>query len=150
MTQKKLRETFEKPSMLVMSADDIGRLLEQPTSFRVLLKNFKAEDIVTKADHELPLREVLKFVPEHYPPTADESPLTCKDFWLQVALRDGKTKDNVIMGLKFMDIGDDRYDVSSPFIAAITKDITYKAALGHHVIERFETLTRDTMKALKI
>lgn len=149
MTPGKLKETFEKPSLLVLSVDEISHILEQPSSFPLLLKNFKAEDLATKADNEPSLREVLKFVPEHYPPLEDGRTLACRDFWLQVALRDGKTADNLIMGLKFMDMGDGRYDISSPFIAPITKDFSYRAAFGHHVIERFETLTRDMLKKLQ-
>ncbi len=146
MTHSPLKETYEKASLQVMSVKDIGLLLEQPSAFPVLLKNFKTEDIVTKAGDTPFVREVLKFVPEYYPPLDDGRVMSCRDFWLQVALRDKKQEDNVIMGLKFMDMGDGTYDVSSPFIARITKDLSYRATLGHHIIERFEALTHEAIK----
>ncbi len=146
MTQGPLKETYEKASLQVLSVKDLGQMLEQPSAFPVLLKNFKQEDIVTKAGDTPFAREVLKFVPEHYPPMDDGHALSCRDFWLQVALRDKKEEDNVIIGLKFMDMGNGLYDVSSPFIARITEDLYYRATFGHHIIERFEALTHDIMK----
>ncbi len=144
--QKHLKETFVKPSQQILSVQALATMLEQPSAFPLLLKNFKTEDIVTKAGDEPFVREVLKFVPEHYPPLADGRALTCRDFWLQVALRDGKSEDSTIMGLKFMDMGDGLYDVSSPFVARITQDMPYRATFGHHVIARFQDLIDEAIR----
>ena len=146
MKQGPLKDTYEKASLKVLSVKELSQMLELPSAFPVLLNNFKPQDIVTKADGDPFAHEVLKFVPEHYTLPGDTPARTCRDFWLQVALRDQKQEDNVIIGLKFMDMGDGLYDVSSPFIARITKDLSYRATFGHHVIERFEALTHEIIK----
>lgn len=138
-----LKETFARPSLLVMSVPEIGQWLDIPRAFPHLLANFRAHDIVTKAGLEPEESEVLKFVPEAYPPLPDGRVLTCKDFWLQVALRMPQQDDNVIMGLKFTDLGDQRYDVSMPFTAQITPDLRYRASFGHHLMERVQSMVDD-------
>lgn len=140
MAEKKLKNTFALSASVVMSVSELGALLDLPRALPHLIKNFRAHDLVTKTGLEPGESEVLKFVPENYPPLADGRVLDCKDFWLQVALRMHPEKDNVILGLKFTDLGDQQYDVSMPLRADITRDFKYRACFGHHVIERFQGL----------
>lgn len=89
--------------------------------------------------------EALVIVPEIYPPLDDGRVLTCRDFWLQVHLRD--CEQNPVMGIKFMDMGDGTYEMSSAFLTYIfDKALYFRPTLGHDAIEGAESLIHDQLR----
>lgn len=154
MSTSPLKETFALKSAHTMTLDEISRLLEMPTSFPRLVSAHIPAEIATKSFFDTESlfseQEILKFVPERYPPLEDGREMPAKDFWLQVHIKG--IEDNPIMGVKFMDIGNGAYDLSCAFLTSIIDgDLYYRPNLGHFIIEQVEAVIHNTMgKPLKL
>lgn len=148
-----LKKQFDKESAgNIISLNDLAGILGLNTAFQKLVEAHIPADIVVKSQIDPVFRQTdqedLRFVPEIYH-HKEGMPLPCKDFWLQVHIKG--IKDNPVMGLKFMDMGDGTFDMCMPYLTSIMDgDIYYRPVLGHHVIENVVTLVHRAIgKPLK-
>lgn len=144
--QSELTTEFTKR---VISLNELSALLNLCVPFPQTVENHVEDDIAFKKTPDGDL-ETLKFVPERYAPLANGRVLTCKDFWLQVHIK-GMEALNPIMGLKFMQIDDDIFEMSMGFLTSINDGELYcRPVLGHRTIEQVEMLVHTNLgKTLK-
>jgi hypothetical protein len=141
-----------------MTVEQIAQMLEMPTSFPVLLRAYMPAEIrvANSVDAEFADRtkEILKFVPDGILNLEDGRELPVRDFWLQIEI--DKCKHNPVTALKFMDMGNGRYDVAQAFLTTMLEsdklgqDLYYRPTLGNHIIEQVEALAHTVVgKPLK-
>lgn len=160
MTSKHpLKETFAYEATYIMTVDEISRMLEMPSSFPVLLRAYGTQELRTKSAHDSEQsrseEEILKFVPEGPVKLEDGRELGCKDFWLQIHIKGNRY--NPVTGVKFMDLGEGRYEVAQAYLTSImeapelAQDLCYRPTLGSHIIEQVDALAHNVLgKPLKL
>lgn len=133
----------------VITMEELSEIVGLPRAFPELVKRHVADmiDAVTGYDSIVAgsQREYLYFAPEIYPQENGAS-LPYKNFWLQIHI-DGIPAIPV-MGIKFMEISEGRFEVSSPYLTSITGkgELYYRPVLGHHIISNVEALIHSELK----
>lgn len=149
-THTPLSETFNTSNDNIISLHDLAAMLGRWTSLPRLIKNRTPSEITIQSqtdpdNNDVVERETLKFVPEIYRGEAGAVSLY-NDFWLQIHIKGAE--GNPVMALKFSDLGNDRYEMSSPHLTTIydNDELYYRPVLGHEIIESIETLIHKALK----
>ena len=148
---KPVAESAPVTAIITIAALAGALKLDSPDTLKLCIDNQVNAEIASRVvmDEDRIEGEALAIVPEIYPPLEDGRVLTCRDFWLQVHMRD--CGQNPVMGLKFMDMGDGTYEMSSAFLTYIfDKTLYFRPTLGHEAIEGAEGLIHSQLRiALK-
>lgn len=144
---KSVAESAPVTALITVAALAGALKLDSPETLKLCIDNQVNGEIASRVvmDEDRIEGEALVIVPEIYPPLEDGRVLTCRDFWLQVHMRD--CRKNPVMGLKFMDMGNGTYEMSDAFLTFIfDKALYFRPTLGHEAIEGAEGLIHNQLR----